>query len=311
MKNYSQNFKAFSLIELSVVILIIGILIAGVTQGSRLIGQYKLSAANTLTQSSAVHSINGLSLWLDATDSDNLAVGTVASNSYGAQNNGDMVVSWRDVNSQTANKNTVTAAADNRRPTYIAKGINGLPSLQFDGATDYLASTQMPLATGENTYTYVLAWSTVTGSFNDTEVLIDQGTTAGVINKHSGFIFSNTLVGFWGYINDYAPILRTSFKINEPHITIFRINGLANNITIFQDSNDATTYSSNTSGGASGLNVSNQCFRIGTSCNDTNGTIYNFEGNISEVMFFDRPLKNAEIADINSYLSKKYNIKIN
>lgn len=53
-KNFMKNKfnKAFSLIELSIVILIIGILVAGVTSSSRLINQMRLTSARTLTQSS-------------------------------------------------------------------------------------------------------------------------------------------------------------------------------------------------------------------------------------------------------------------
>ena len=59
--------KAFSLIELSIVLLIIGILIAGVTQSSRLIEQFKLTSARSKTKSSPVNSITGLSMWLETT----------------------------------------------------------------------------------------------------------------------------------------------------------------------------------------------------------------------------------------------------
>lgn len=57
--NIKSN-KAFSLIELSIVILIIGILVAGVTQSSRLINQIKLSLAQSITRSSDVNSIDNL-----------------------------------------------------------------------------------------------------------------------------------------------------------------------------------------------------------------------------------------------------------
>jgi prepilin-type N-terminal cleavage/methylation domain-containing protein len=59
MKNQS---KAFSLIELSIVILIIGILIAGVTQGSRLVRESKITTAVTLTQSAPIASVKDLVL---------------------------------------------------------------------------------------------------------------------------------------------------------------------------------------------------------------------------------------------------------
>ena len=46
--------KAFSLIELSIVVLIIGILIAGITQGSRLVRQSRLVVARSLTQNASL-----------------------------------------------------------------------------------------------------------------------------------------------------------------------------------------------------------------------------------------------------------------
>lgn len=49
--------KAFSLIELSIVILIIGILVAGVTQSSRLVKQIRLASIKSMTLSSPVSSI--------------------------------------------------------------------------------------------------------------------------------------------------------------------------------------------------------------------------------------------------------------
>ena len=59
--------KAFSLIELSVVVLIIGILIAGITSGSRLVRNSKLASAAQFTKSSDINSIADLVLWLEPT----------------------------------------------------------------------------------------------------------------------------------------------------------------------------------------------------------------------------------------------------
>ena len=56
--------KAFSLIELSIVILIIGILVAGVTQSSRLVSQFRLISARNITLSSPVPTIKNLAYWL-------------------------------------------------------------------------------------------------------------------------------------------------------------------------------------------------------------------------------------------------------
>ncbi len=62
-----QCRKAFSLIELSLVILIIGILIAGVTNGSRMIVAYKNSVAANHTNNSVASGVKGLAFWYETT----------------------------------------------------------------------------------------------------------------------------------------------------------------------------------------------------------------------------------------------------
>jgi len=57
--------KAFSLIELSIVILIIGILVAGVTSSSRLVKRMKIITAQNLTTSSPISSIKDLIFWYE------------------------------------------------------------------------------------------------------------------------------------------------------------------------------------------------------------------------------------------------------
>ncbi len=57
-------------------ILIIGIIVAGVTQASRLVREFRLSSAQNLTKSSPVSGIGGLSLWFDAV-SDKVLTNTI------------------------------------------------------------------------------------------------------------------------------------------------------------------------------------------------------------------------------------------
>lgn len=52
------NKAAFSLIELSIIILIIGILVAGVTQSSRLVNEMRLATVRNINQNSPIHNIN-------------------------------------------------------------------------------------------------------------------------------------------------------------------------------------------------------------------------------------------------------------
>gem|GEM_PF-702917 len=99
-KPLNKNFKkAFSLIELSVVVLIIGILIAGITQSSRLVRAMKLNTARSLTRSSDVNSIRNLTAWFDAT-----AEGVFSSSCNTASTNTDLT-SARVFNTNTSNGN--------------------------------------------------------------------------------------------------------------------------------------------------------------------------------------------------------------
>ena len=70
------NKKAFSLIEISVVILIIGILIAGISNGIDLYRDMKLTTSRNLTQNSRVGRIENLISWYEATKESNFSKGT-------------------------------------------------------------------------------------------------------------------------------------------------------------------------------------------------------------------------------------------
>lgn len=131
----NNKLSAFSLIELSIVILIIGILVAGVTQSSRLVAQFRLSTAKNLTNSSPVSSIKGLIAWYETTSDKSL--------DDGAREDGTAIssgssYSWYDINPQTTTKNNASSTSG---PLYVTNCINSLPCLQF-GSPRYLNSSQ-------------------------------------------------------------------------------------------------------------------------------------------------------------------------
>ena len=107
-KPLNKNFKkAFSLIELSVVVLIIGILIAGITQSSRLVRAMKLNTARSLTRSSDVNSIRNLTAWFDAT-----AEGVFSSSCNTSSTNTDLTsVRVFNTNTSTGNPSVTTPSS--------------------------------------------------------------------------------------------------------------------------------------------------------------------------------------------------------
>ncbi|MFM6972456.1 MAG: prepilin-type N-terminal cleavage/methylation domain-containing protein [Alphaproteobacteria bacterium] len=68
MKNYSK--KAFSLIEISIVILIIGLLIAGISKASDMLADSKLKSARSVSRGSIVPRLSNLALWLDTSQAE-------------------------------------------------------------------------------------------------------------------------------------------------------------------------------------------------------------------------------------------------
>ncbi len=294
MKTIKQQ-SAFSLIELSVVILIIGILVIGISQGSRIIKEAKLKTAQQLTTSSAVNSISGLRLWAE----------TSLEKSFDANEaiNGTIITSWYNTNTQDVNLNgTRFQSVSDRRPIYINAGINGLPTLRFDGIDDYLLSSLPLMATDQLTVFMVCkrsAW-------------VSRATTASFTNVADGgdgftpttFVFSSeasaaTFVSERGGVG--AITTQPHPGNNKPYILASIFNG-TNNILYLNGS-------ASTTGITSGNFLIDRVV-VGSRIAGNNPNI-SWNGDISEIIVFDKALSVAERKGVEAYLSQKYGIKVN
>lgn len=302
MKN--KNLKtAFSLIELSIVILIVGIIVAGVTQSSRLIGAFKLNTARNLTQSSPVASIKDLAFWLESTSEKSFDL---------AEQDDELAVdNWYDLNPQSTTKINFTQSTSGYRPTYEVDGMNNLPVLQFDGSNDTLtlaatqtiqdfsASDQMtvfvvykmltlkdtiPFGLYQNANSAIRILPTFPGVGNSV-TYFDYGTccSAGV-GRYTGS-FSNT------YVN------RTNIFTwkQQSAVATVRMNG-----TQIISTGLTSTFSASDLAGA-------VTFYLGTG--NAPGFYY-LNGYIGEVIMFRRGLKSDEVTDVERYLGKKWGVSI-
>ena len=117
------KISAFTLIELSAVIAIIGILIAGVMGATGLIKKSKIAAAQSLTKTSPIAGITDNALWLESS----------AESSFKdtESSTGDLVTTWYD-QKNAVNKSSVVAVGTG--PTY-SNTINYIHAVKFNGST--------------------------------------------------------------------------------------------------------------------------------------------------------------------------------
>jgi len=282
--------RAFSLIELSIVILIIGILIAGVTQGSRLVAEMTLSSARTQTQSSPVNSIGGLVLWLEATG-ENSFISAEAED-------GLPITAWYDTNTQVTSKNHATRSTSDTRVTYERNAINSLPAVFFNGT----AGTSSNLAgnvilTANNAFSlFLVSKSTETVTGNWRPVFYNGSATGWGYQKGGNTPAKRDLV-FPNIVDSYSAsdFTTSSEVISATHngaTSALYVNGLSEGPSVPNATMITPTIR----------------YVVGNSFTSALGTPW--MGYIAEIIVFERALKNEERQAIEDYLGKKWGIKV-
>ena len=309
--------KAFSLIELSIVILIIGILVAGVTQSSRLIKRMRIATAQQITSSSDVNSIGDMILWLEATQDFAFATGTnggfdFATNIYtdvDRPSNNDRIGRWNDIaiRNATAKKSAIQNALA-RQPKYLDDGINGLPALYFDSTSSpfcmhspinidralvpnvsVFAVYRWPsIETGQNQR----LWGADNGGW-DREAILTAPYTG--VSHGSGAV---TITNF--NIRDKNQIFSYISKVGVANGSMAYINS-STSPNIYTESYSNPAYPAFT---LAGVNNQGNGTALDGNCFDASNVV------IAEFMVFDRALNAEERASVEKYLAKKWSIKI-
>lgn len=286
--------KAFSLIELSLVLLIIGIIIAGVTQSSSLIRKYKLATARQLTQNSPINSMTGLMFWFESTLEQSFDVDI---------EDGSSVSTWKDLNQSSSTKYNAISSSINM-PIYTENCINGLPCLTFDGVDDYIQNT---IATSLTSFTIVMVME-YTHADNPAGSYLLSTTSSDPANTGWLFMHIRELEGNMqnGVSYPSSSIIQSVSDldgISSPYMTVFsEKTGVT--VTSRTNKNDQASNLS-TFGGTK--NISGVILGQFSS----SSFVSPFKGKIAEVIMFDRALKVSERNDIEEYLIKKWNINTN
>lgn len=295
--------------EISIVTLIIGILITGVSKGTTLVRKYNISTARTLTQSSPVLSTSDLVLWLDSISLKSFAIGTSTMVTVDEPENGQAVGSWNNLNIQKAIDSTTSASqsASSLQPLYVNNGINGLPGLNFDGVNDYLLMSDTNILKGTDSYTaFFVGITPPTFSANSAYTIFraDPGVVFGFATSAS------TAQGYCGrwvatggsWRGTWVPTSAAPLAIKTPVICSIRYDGT--NIQGWTNGASPDTATAATGD----INIPNYV-AIGAAYYNSSLIAEFFNGSMGEIIIFNRALKNDEMDYIEAYLGKKWKIK--
>lgn len=276
--------SAFSLLELSVSLVVVSLLMAMVSQGIKLVSSSRLTTARSLTSKSPVPNISGLIAWYETSSTDSLKINEAS--------DGKQISAWYDIspNSIPAKKNALTRVAS-VAVTYKSDGINKIPSISFNGSGRISVSSFYQGKSEQNTIFFVSS----PYSLINAPTPIDSGNslTATPISY-----LSNGIRIYAGTVADFAT--SGCCSTNSNYIVAAYLNRTSSKTYI----NDAKTMAGGTMRNP-GISTMDG-LTIGT---DRVGS-YPFTGLVSEVIVYNRPLQNQERKDVMGYLSKKYGILV-
>ncbi len=288
-----KNNTAFSLIEISIVIVIVGFLVAAITQSKKLIARTRINTARSNTLSSPVLSTPGLLAWFE----------TSLDNSFIELEQEDMtpIGTWFDLNTSSSLKFNLTQSIANNRPNYIIRGINDLPSLEFLG-NNYL---EMPYNLTLNPVSFTIFIVSKTKIFSASQV----STILCNNSANRGFIINSFLNGA---IPNYQIALGDNTTLTTQNLTsLGNAFNKADLVTIIHSGTSLTSYYN--SGNSSTINNNfaiNIDKKLTIGVNNCNLILSNFfQGQIGEIIFFERNLKSEERISIERYLGRKWGIK--
>lgn len=282
MKKNSTPNSAFSLVELSIVILIIGVLVAGILQGRNIAAKAKLSAAQMQTTQSPVPEIENLIAWWETTSERSFSAAEAVNNST--------VSSWNDINPKSLVAINMTQSNSSYKPIYKTNVMNGLPMLEFKSGANYFNITDGTVPHGDKNYTVFIVAKF--GSCSSTCNILASGA-ASSSDLNSFQYTTSSVKNNWN-----ASSLTATAQVTSLHIYDF-IYSNASGRKIFID---GTQTASDSSSGRTSTNTSNY---LGSTSPATG-----IDGYIGEVIIFERSLKNEERKTVEKYLSRKWGVSV-
>jgi len=312
-----KNYKlGFSLIEISVVVLIIGVLIAAITTGTDLVKRSKLASARNLSSNSSIYGMKDLVLWFEPS----------LPTSFYAEGEGEPIEVWSNNSKFYSIGSAVQSSDENPKlPIYIKDAINHIPAVRFycESASDCGQHLNIPDVAGLLEETDLTIFILENRNSNNTDVKRNILTSVGtnglkiyynnldqftVDNKSGNPISADTVsqvAPTLHYLSLFYSSDNEDFKVDD-NIIIRKgynyyknkrlpENGSMPSVTkVIQDDVEDPRFTAGSMG---------ETIKIG---NDTQS----YSGNIAEILIFNMRLRQEELVDIFDYFEAKYNIAL-
>ncbi len=282
--------KAFSLVELSIVILIIGVLVAAVGQGMDLLADARVSAARVLTQGSRVNGLKNLVVWYETTSEKSF-------DSAESVDEAD-ITNWYDINPQATSKNNLQQNTLANKPKYVENCIGSLPCVRFDGTNDFMDSISSigGISGGGLSVFAVVRFEGLAGAAEHSVVAAGSSWSPGYVFNLKG-VFSNQIA----FQNPNGSVPTFSSARNGTNYLIEAIN--------YQSTASMWVNKVAVTPQAAPAMVSLEAINVGSFNNAAIGGRGRYlNGRIGEIIIFDRPVSEKERSAIVDYLSKKWKL---
>ena len=286
--------KAFTLIEIAVVILVIGILIAGIAQAMEMFAEVSLRSARNLSKSSRLGRVDDLTIWLDATSEK------AFDNEKG---DASAVSIWNDTNQKSTTAISSTSSSASLYPSYTLSAINSLPAVSFKKTSASVGNCAT-----------VPSESFVNDSEDFTLYLIynPKSLDDGIIlekNNASATTFPFSLELSSGYYKFSVKNSTETISVASPKQAIIKTPNLirlsrvkGSQIEIVIDGVSTTQSDTLTSSTLNNPELAIGCRNGATPANF-------ISGDFGETAFFNRNINVKEKAEIEEYLYKKWKMK--
>ncbi len=278
MTNKNKRKKtSFTLLELSIALLVITIFLASIPLFSLVVSKARMSSARSLTTASLINNLSGVSLWLETS--------LETSFNTNEADDGKTISSWYD-NSVTTKKNNAIQSNNINKPTY-SNTINKLHAVAFDGTSSYFNVDGSFL--NNSNYTIFIVEKRQSNK-SDNYFIGDSAVNNTNENLLLGYSLDNKAIHSQGGSNSYLSTV-SNYSENQGEARIFTFTS---DSTIGKKTYINGILSAQSSDTNQLSNISTLAIGKG------------YQGELGEVLMFNRVLKTSERHDVEEYFSKKW-----